>query len=79
MTRGVFKAEPAHAHPLVRRLFAEMKRQRVSVRELAARTGMTDQTIYYWRTAKAPSVPNIEAAFNALGFDLVVASRQSLR
>lgn len=79
MTRSVFETEPAHVHPLVRRLFAEMKAQGVSVPDLAAKAGVTDQTIYYWRTAKAPSVPNLVAAFNALGFDLVVKERPSCR
>jgi hypothetical protein len=66
---------PDRAHPLVRRLVAEMNKRRVTVREIAARAGVDYQTISAWRYRAQPSLENLIACFNALGCDLVVIHR----
>lgn len=63
---------PSNCHPVVRRLFEEMIRQRVLAKELGERAGLSPDTIRNWRTRAAPSLPAIEAALNALGLRLEV-------
>jgi transcriptional regulator with XRE-family HTH domain len=61
---------PPRAHPLVRRLFAEMIRQRVSLSDLADRAGVARETISSWRYRRCPDLPNLDACFGALGYAL---------
>ena len=64
---------PQHAHPLVRRLFAEMRRQRASTAVVAERAGLISRmTLCGWRH-HTPTLDNLEAALNVLGLKLVVA------
>jgi len=62
---------PAHAHPLVKRLFAEMNAQQCSQEMMAARSGVGRNTFKDWRTRTDPTLSNLEACFNVLGFELV--------
>ena len=64
---------PQHAHPLVRRLFAEMRRQRASAAVVAARAGISERTLKGWRH-HAPTLQNLDAALNVLGLKLDIAS-----
>jgi len=64
---------PAKAHPLVRRLFAEMNAQRVGVTDLAERAGIARETFKGWRTKHCPRVADLEACYNVLGLKLTVA------
>ncbi|APH71412.1 helix-turn-helix domain-containing protein [Aquibium oceanicum] len=61
---------PPRAHPLVRRLFALMNDQRIALGTVAERSGVAADTIKDWRGRTNPSVPNLEACFNALGYGL---------
>lgn len=61
---------PPRAHPLVRRLFALMNDQRIALGTVAERSGVAPGTIEDWRARTAPTVPNLEACFNALGYGL---------
>ena len=63
---------PENAHPLVRGLFQEMNRQRVSISDIAERSGLAAATISDWRYTRNPTVPNLEAALNALGCGLAI-------
>ncbi len=62
---------PPKAHPLVKFIFAEMKRQRVTYVELSEMTGLARETITAWRTRNKPDPDSIEAALAALGYGLV--------
>ncbi len=61
---------PARAHPIVRFLFAEMRRQGVTYYALAERSGLSRETITAWRTRNRPDLESIEAALGALGYDV---------
>lgn len=61
---------PDKAHPLVKLLFVEMNKQSVSIPVLSKKAGLGDETLVNWRVRYAPQVPNLEAAFNALGLTL---------
>ena len=63
---------PAHAHPLVRQLFEALNRERTTITELAARSGIQRKTISDWRYTRGPTVILLDAAFNALDRQLVV-------
>lgn len=63
---------PAHAHPLVRQLFAEMNKQRCPANLLATRSGLNPNTIKDWRTRTVPTVDNLDAALTVLGLRIVI-------
>lgn len=63
---------PPHTPPLVRKLFEIANRDKTLLCEIAERAGLKRGTIKDWRHKSNPSVPNLQAAFNALGYELVV-------
>ena len=63
---------PQRAHPLVRRLYAEMNRQRIDVTDMAERTGIARNAINDWKNRSNPQVQNLEACYNVLGMKLTV-------
>ncbi len=67
---------PSAAHPLVRRLFAEMNAQQIGLLDMAERSGVNKNTFKDWRTRTVPTVDNIDACFNVLGLELAVRSRK---
>ena len=62
---------PAGCHPLVRMLIAECNTQGTTISEIAERSGVSRGTITGWRYTSTPSLENLIACFNVLGFDLV--------
>jgi transcriptional regulator with XRE-family HTH domain len=70
---------PPGCHPLVRRLYEEMNARRMSITEMAERSGVPKTTISQWRTRHNPVVPALEACFNAMGMALAVAERAPSR
>jgi hypothetical protein len=67
---------PPHAHPLVRRLFEEMNRQRTTITEVAERAGFRRETISEWRYSYQPRIADLDAAYNVLGLELSVRHRR---
>lgn len=63
---------PRHAHPLVRRLYAEMNAQLVTMTEVAAEAGLRRCSVGDWGRKLTPRVADLDAAFNVLGLRLVV-------
>ena len=63
---------PKHAHPFVRTLYRQMNRQRTTMLEVAERSGLRRQTIWDWANRVDPRLSDLEAALNAIGFELVV-------
>ena len=61
---------PERCHPLVRRLFIEMQKQRIGVLDMAERSGVNKNTLKDWRTRTIPRVADLEACFNVLGLSL---------
>ena len=62
---------PVHTHPLVRLLFQELRTRQIPMNDLCRRSGLSINTVINWRSSNAPSLINIEAALNAVGYDLV--------
>lgn len=68
-------------HPAVRRLFAEMRKQRIALGELARRSGVSYASLHNWRRGNglkkvrnSPRLDNLEACLNVVGLQLVVRS-----
>lgn len=64
-------------HPFVRLLFEQMSERHISVAKLAKRSGLHESTIRDWRSGLKynPSLVNIEAALNSIGYQISVEKR----
>lgn len=60
------------AHPLVRRLFAEMNEQQCSQQTMSERSGINKNTFRSWRTKAVPRLDDLEACLNVLGLELAI-------
>jgi hypothetical protein len=69
-----FRHRPAiiNNDPIIRFLFEEMYRQRVCQMDLSERVGLHRDTLRKWRTQHSPRLPEIQAALNALGYELKI-------
>lgn len=68
---------PAHAHPLVRRMFEEMNHQQLGILDLADRSGVNKNTINDWKNRSNPHVHNLAACFAVLGLEMTVKKGRS--
>jgi hypothetical protein len=53
-----------------------MEAMKVTDRELSNRTGICEATIRGWRTRTTPRLMDMEAALNAIGFELKISVYQ---
>ena len=68
---------PEKAHPLVKRLFSEMRHQRIGVMDMADRSGVSAGSLNNWRSRMTPKgIPGLEACFNVLGYTLKPVKRK---
>jgi transcriptional regulator with XRE-family HTH domain len=67
------------AHPLVRRLFAEMNEQQCSQQTLSERSGINKNTFRSWRTKAVPRLDDLEACLNVLGLELTIQPTKEVR
>lgn len=63
------RAPASNTHPFVKRMSAEMTRQRATLTDVAERSGVAYKTIVNWRSGvSTPKLADIEAVFNVLGY-----------
>lgn len=62
---------PEQAHPLVRFIFHEMRRQQVTYYEQSERSGLSRETLTAWRKRSKPDLESLEAALGVLGYGLM--------
>lgn len=62
---------PDHAHPLVRFVFHEMRRQEITYGEQADRSGLSRETLTAWRKRSKPDLESLEAVLGVLGYGLM--------
>lgn len=74
--RGPGKLKPG-VHPLVRFLFEEMARQKITNPVVAKQAGVSKDAMWEWRNRTTPKVSDLEACLNAIGYELVVRRRES--
>lgn len=59
-------------NPHVRKLFARLNQTEITVQQLAEQIPISSYTIHSWAAGRyAPSITNLEAAFNVLGYTLI--------
>lgn len=64
---------PSNVHSLLRWIWEEITRQRVSAASVARRAGYNPKTLRsWWRGDTAPTLHDVEAVVNALGYDMVI-------
>jgi hypothetical protein len=68
-------AIPQHTHPLIRGLFLEINAQRATLDAVAGRSGVSFDSLRFWRTRHMPRVDLLEAALNALDLELAIVPR----
>ena len=66
---------PAHVHPLVARLFAEIAKAGLTEAAAARKAGLNRRSVNNWRGHCNPNLPNFIAALNAIGLDLKIVPR----
>lgn len=62
---------PEVCHPVVKVVFAEMRRQSITYDELEYRSGVLKSTFKAWRTNNRPGLETVEAALGALGWSFL--------
>ncbi|UFZ05483.1 hypothetical protein LQG66_03965 [Bradyrhizobium ontarionense] len=67
---------PAHAHPIVRGFFAELRAHQASMQRVARQAGISADTIAGWRK-HMPLLDIIEAALGSLDLELAIVPRGS--
>lgn len=69
---------PERAGPHVRLAFAEMARQGINYDTMEIRSGVIRATLKAWRYKNVPTLQNIEACLNVLGFDFIPIPRAEI-
>ena len=62
----------ANCHPIVRQFIAILNRERITLTSVAARAGLERHTLAMWRVRRNPNLVTLEAALNAIGYELRV-------
>lgn len=65
----------ANGHPLVRRFFDLVNELKVPLLAVSRGAGLARDTLYDWRLRKSPSVPNLDAALNVIGYELTIRKK----
>ncbi len=76
---GYFKTlnttKDRYTDPAIKEVFSLAAKQKVSMRDLAARTGFALATIVAWRHGQRAGIANVRAALQALGYDLKIVEK----
>lgn len=59
-----------HSHPLVRKFVQIMHKHKTSFREVSSRTNIGVDTLRFWQGRHVPRVDLLDAALNAIGYEL---------
>lgn len=68
-----------NTHPFVAAIFAEIKTQKTTMLQVARCSGVGHNTIHKWSFSSVPTLINIEAVLNALGFELILQKKEVSR
>jgi hypothetical protein len=63
---------PEGGHPFVRLIFEEVNRHKISIQDLADRSGVSADGIRKWRSQRGCRLALVEAVLNSLGYEIVV-------
>lgn len=62
-------------HPLVKLVYSQLDDQNISYNKMAKLSGVDVSTFSNWKFKCSPTLINIEAVLNALGYDLKAVKR----
>jgi hypothetical protein len=68
---------PQHADPRVRILVMLLNRRSEPSAVAFERAGLNQSSLRDWRRGRAPRVSNLEAALNAIGYELCIRHRET--
>lgn len=68
---------PEHCHPLVALLYTEIRDGNFTLAGVAQCAGVPLDTLMGWRKKHNPDLINLEACFNALGYELTITKREA--
>ena len=68
---------PKSAHPLVKELIKIMNTHKLTLKDVASKSGVEARTISHWRYNRSPSLLNFEAALNSIGYKLKIVRQQT--
>ncbi len=63
---------PHKCHPLMRSMWQAIHQRGITYRELSRLSGVDTHTIRNWRNGTSPTIANLEAVLNVVGFKLAV-------
>ena len=63
---------PSNPSPLIARLVELMNSAGIGCQDLCQAAGVSASSIHAWRTRSNPTVNNLEAVLNALGYELTI-------
>ncbi len=63
---------PRKCHPLLRPMWQAIQQRGISYNELSKISGVDAHTIRNWRNGTSPTISNLEAVLNVVGFKLAV-------
>lgn len=66
---------PANVHPLTKSLFEMLEARGMTDKDMSRLSGVSHHTIADWRYRWNPSLPNLEACLNVLGYELTIRER----
>ena len=65
-----------NGNPIVQFVLEEIKRQKIPHKEIAWRSGVNFKAFYRWKYLGNPTLPNIIAVLNALGYKLEIVKNE---
>ena len=68
---------PKSAHPLVKELFKVMNTHKLTLKDVASKSGVEARTISHWRYNRSPTLLNFEATLNSIGYKLKIVRQQT--
>jgi hypothetical protein len=63
-------------HPLVKEFFRKVEIRQRKLKNVAKRSGVCIVTMRAWREKTNPTVPNLEAALNVVGYELHIRRKR---
>ena len=73
-TRRRINLKVTNGSPVVQSLFKIAREANMTQKELAEKTGIVATTLKSWRMRNQPRITDLEAALNALGYELKVVN-----
>lgn len=71
------RALPKTGSTLIRSLFEAVDKTDMTLAEIGKRSGISMQSLVNWRSGMQPTLTNIEAVLNVVGYELAIKKRNT--